>query len=44
LPTRADFEAVVRIEFSPRHAERILAEHPGRTVDHAVNLFSLRRR
>jgi hypothetical protein len=43
LPTRADFEAVVRIEFSPEHAERILAEHPGRAVDHAVNLFSLHR-
>lgn len=38
-PTRADFEAVVRIEFSPAEAERILAEHPGRTVDYAVNLF-----
>jgi SAM-dependent methyltransferase len=38
-PTRADFEAVVRIEFAPDLADQILAEHPGRTVDYAVNLF-----
>ncbi len=34
--TRADFEAVVRIEFTPEHAERILAEHEGAGVDYAV--------
>lgn len=39
MPTRADFESVVRIEFSPDHAERILAEHPGCEVDYAVNLW-----
>lgn len=38
-PTRADFEAVVRIEFAPELADRILAEHPGSSVDYAVNLF-----
>jgi SAM-dependent methyltransferase len=37
--SRAEFEAVVRIEFEPRLAERILAEHPGDEVDYAVNLF-----
>ncbi|MBT0767727.1 class I SAM-dependent methyltransferase [Kineosporia sp. J2-2] len=40
MPTRADFEAVVRIEFSAEHADRILASHPGTSVDYAVNLFS----
>jgi SAM-dependent methyltransferase len=40
LPTRADFEAVVRIEFAPALADSILAAHPGRTVDYAVNLLS----
>ncbi|GLY27571.1 class I SAM-dependent methyltransferase [Kineosporia sp. NBRC 101731] len=40
MPTRADFEAVVRIEFSAEHADRILASHPGASVDYAVNLFS----
>jgi SAM-dependent methyltransferase len=39
LPTRAEFEAVVRIEFAPELAAAILAEHPGRTVDYAVNLL-----
>ena len=38
-PTRADLEAVVRIEFSPAVAGQILAEHPGTEVDYAVNLF-----
>jgi SAM-dependent methyltransferase len=38
-PTRADFEAVVRIEFAPALAEQILAAHPGTSVDYAVNLF-----
>ena len=37
--TRADLEAVVRIEFSPRLAEQILASHPGTEVDYGVNLF-----
>lgn len=41
LPGRAEFEAVVRIEFAPDLAEQILAEHPGTTVDYAVNLFWL---
>jgi SAM-dependent methyltransferase len=40
LPTRADFEAVVGIEFPPDLAREILASHPGRTVDYAVNLLS----
>ncbi|GAB6901129.1 class I SAM-dependent methyltransferase [Kineosporia succinea] len=39
MPTRADFEAVVRIEFSAEHAAKILASHPGSSVDYAVNLF-----
>lgn len=39
LPCRADFETVVRIEFAPDLASQILAEHPGCTVDYAVNLF-----
>lgn len=38
-PTREAFEAVVRIEFAPDLADRILAEHPGTQVDYAVNLF-----
>jgi SAM-dependent methyltransferase len=37
---RADFEAVVRIEFRPADADRILASHPGVEVDYAVNLWS----
>lgn len=37
--TRADFEAVVRIEFAPGMADQVLAEHPGTSVDYAVNLF-----
>ena len=37
--TRADLEAIVRIEFSPRLADEILASHPGTEVDYAVNLF-----
>ncbi len=36
--TRADLEAVVRIEFAPDHAERILAEHQSLEVDYAINL------
>ena len=38
-PTREAFEAVVRIEFAPGLADEILANHPGTTVDYAVNLF-----
>jgi SAM-dependent methyltransferase len=37
--SRADLEAVVRIEFTPDLAATILAEHPGTTVDYAVNLW-----
>ncbi len=38
--TRADFEAVVRLEFAPAYADRVLAEDPHRTeVDYAVNLW-----
>lgn len=36
---RADFEAVVRIEFPAQEAARILVEHPGTEVDYAVNLW-----
>ena len=39
MSTRADFEAVVRIEFAPDLAGRLLAEHPGTEVDYAVNLW-----
>ena len=39
LDSRADFEAVVRIEFSETAAEGILAEHDGTSVDYAVNLW-----
>jgi ubiquinone/menaquinone biosynthesis C-methylase UbiE len=39
MDSRADFEAVVRIEFSEEVAEQILGEHPGSGVDYAVNLF-----
>ncbi|KAB7746470.1 methyltransferase domain-containing protein [Nostocoides sp. F2B08] len=35
---RADLEAVVRIEFPPAAADRILAHHEGRSVDYAVVL------
>jgi len=38
--SRADFEAVIGIEYSPEAAGRILAQHPGITgVDYAVNLW-----
>ena len=37
--TRADLEAVVRIEFPETAAEGILAEHEGTGVDYAVNLW-----
>ena len=38
--TRADFEAVVRIEFPGTVAEQIVADHPGTGVDYAINLWS----
>ena len=37
--SRADLEAVVRIEFTPQVAERVLATHEGTEVDYAVNLW-----
>ncbi|MDA8368747.1 MAG: class I SAM-dependent methyltransferase [Nocardiopsaceae bacterium] len=36
---RADFEAVVRIEFSRGLAEQIITEHVGLEVDYAINLW-----
>jgi ubiquinone/menaquinone biosynthesis C-methylase UbiE len=38
--TRADLEAVVRIEFARRTAEEVLSEHTGTTVDYAVDVWS----
>ena len=38
--SRADLEAVVRIEFPAELADEILASHEGTTVDYAVNLWS----
>jgi SAM-dependent methyltransferase len=38
--TRADLEAVVKIEFTPKDARRILASHTGVEVDYAINLWS----
>jgi len=38
--SRADLEAVVRIEFKPDVAESILRHHEGVEVDYAVNLWS----
>jgi len=40
--SRADLEAVVRIEFKPDVVESILAHHEGLEVDYAVNLWSKR--
>ena len=40
--SRADLEAVVRIEFTPEVAEQVLSEHQGLEVDYAVNLWSKR--
>ena len=37
--TRADLEAVVRIELDPALADEVLAEHEGAVVDCAVNLW-----
>jgi SAM-dependent methyltransferase len=39
LRSRADLEAVVRIELDPATAERVLAEHEGTVVDYAVNVW-----
>lgn len=38
MQSRADFERVVRIEFKPRLARAILADHPGMAVDYAIAL------
>ncbi len=38
--SRADLEAVVRIEFAPEVADAVLLEHDGTEVDYAVNLWS----
>ncbi len=38
--SRADLEAVVRIEFPPAVADRIVRHHEGLEVDYAVNLWS----
>jgi SAM-dependent methyltransferase len=38
--SRADLEAVVRIEFDQATADAVLAEHRGVEVDYAVNLWS----
>jgi hypothetical protein len=40
--SRADLEAVVRIEFDPATADAVLAEHEGTEVDYAVNVWSRR--
>ena len=37
--SRADLEAVVRIEFAPEIAREVLATHVGTTVDYAVNVW-----
>ena len=37
--SRADLEAVVRIEFAPAVAEAVLAGHSGTEVDYAVNVW-----
>jgi SAM-dependent methyltransferase len=37
--SRADLEAVVRIELDPATADLVLADHVGTSVDYAVNLF-----
>ncbi len=37
--SRADLEAVVRIELDPAVADRVLAGHSGTSVDYAVNLW-----
>lgn len=37
--SRADLESVVRIELDGPTSDAVLAEHPGTTVDYAVNLW-----
>jgi ubiquinone/menaquinone biosynthesis C-methylase UbiE len=37
--SRADLESVVRIEFTARVADALLAEHTGTEVDYAVNVW-----
>ena len=37
--TRADFESVLRIEFTQTQVDGILAEHEGSGVDYAVSLW-----
>ncbi|WP_310528412.1 class I SAM-dependent methyltransferase, partial [Nocardioides sp.] len=37
--SRADFEAVVRIEFAPDVAEAFITSHSGTVVDYAVNVW-----
>lgn len=37
--SRADLEAVLRIEFAPDVAEEIIASHDGTEVDYAVNVW-----
>ena len=37
--SRADLEAVVRIEFARDVADEVLAGHTGTEVDYAVNLW-----
>ncbi|WP_245916689.1 class I SAM-dependent methyltransferase [Nocardioides gansuensis] len=37
--SRADLEAVVRIEFGPEVADEVLASHAGTEVDYAVNVW-----
>lgn len=37
--SRADFEAVVRIEFDPEVADSIIESHGGTEVDYAVNVW-----
>lgn len=39
FPSRSDLDAVMRIELDPATADRVLAEHRGTTVDHAVNVW-----
>ena len=39
FPTRADLEAVVRIELDPRLASEVLERHEGLEVDYAVNVW-----
>lgn len=39
MATRAELESVVRIEFAPELADRLLASHRGTEVDYAVNVW-----